>query len=481
MLALNVLHRNYLGLTRPLDLLQGAPIGFLWLQKMSTLLFGPGEYALRLVPLLTGLASVIVFAAFARRVLRGWAQCVAVAIFAVSPTLVYYSSEAKQYGVDVFAIVVLCWFCAWLLDSGLTRSRVLIWGCSTAVLVWCSFPAAFAAGATVLVLAVSAWQRRSRSDVLLLSLGTLVWLVSFFVEYIVSLRKLHSVPALLGYWQGGFAPRPLRIGSTLSWAGSTIHGLIGLPLDFGVWPLAVALIAYGLVVLVWRQPLKGWFLVLLIGGLFFAAIIREYPLQGRLVLFLVPIAAVAVAAPLLLPARRIVHVVICCAIGVIMIPSLASAAHAVADPYTKTEAREAYLFVQQHEKPGDHIFVEWSGVAVYLYYHETLGVTGSGSFQFEGNPATCNNTAQISKLERFRRIWFVFAVPPGIEADAIPQYLIALRRVGRIISVHQTAGNAGAVLVQVGPDHTGDLQLPAPNWEPDPHGCVQVSLFTPSS
>lgn len=119
MLALNVLHRGYGGLTRPLGLIQGAPIGFLWLEKTSVLIFGSNEYALRLVPLLAGLASMILFDPLAQRVLGGWARCVPVAIFAISPTLVYYASEAKQYGVDVFAFVALWWFCAWLLDSAL--------------------------------------------------------------------------------------------------------------------------------------------------------------------------------------------------------------------------------------------------------------------------------------------------------------------------------------------------------------------------
>jgi hypothetical protein len=481
MVTLNVLHRNYIGLTHPLSLLQGAPIGFLWLQKTSTLAFGPGEYALRLVPLLTGCASVIVFDALARRVLGGWARCVAVAIFAMSPALVYYSTEAKQYGIDVFAIVVLCWFCVWLLDSGPTRSRALLWGCATAGLVWCSFPAAFAAGASLCVLGIAAWQRRSRSDAVWLGVGTSIWLVSFFVEYVVSLRKLHSTPALLGYWQGGFAPRPLRVGSTLSWAGSTIHGLIGLPLDLGVWPLAVVLIVCGLLTLLWRRPLRGLLFVLIIAAVFFAATVREYPLQGRLVLFLVPIAAIALAAPLIVPARRIIHVATCVLIGILLIPALASAAHATADPYTKTEAREAYLWVQQHDRPGDRVVVEWTGMAVYLYYHETLGLTGTASFQFAGSSKPCDNARQFDKLDRFKRIWFVFAVPPGLEPDAISQYLVALRHAGHVAGIHETPGNAGVVLLDMHSSGGTNVRLPAPAWQPAPYGCLTVSLFTPQS
>src|SRR5262245_56132253 len=51
-LALNVTRRSFAGLVKPLDFDQGAPIGFLWIEKLATLAFGPGERALRLVPLL---------------------------------------------------------------------------------------------------------------------------------------------------------------------------------------------------------------------------------------------------------------------------------------------------------------------------------------------------------------------------------------------------------------------------------------------
>ena len=53
-LALNLVHRSFAQLLQPLDHDQGAPVGFLWACKLATTLFGYGEYALRLVPLLAG-------------------------------------------------------------------------------------------------------------------------------------------------------------------------------------------------------------------------------------------------------------------------------------------------------------------------------------------------------------------------------------------------------------------------------------------
>jgi hypothetical protein len=286
----------------------------------------------------------------------------------------------------------------------------------------------------------------------------------------------------LGYWQGGFAPHPLRIGSTLNWVGSTVHGVINLPLDFGVWPLAVILIASGVVTLLWRRTLLGLFVVAVIAVVFFAAIVQEYPIQGRMVLFLVPLGCLAIAAPMLISTRPAAQVVCVCLVAAVMIPSIASAAHAAVDPYTRTEAREAYVYVQEHERPGDKVLVEWSGTAVYLYYHETLGVTGFASFQYSGSSQQCDNSALGKELSDTDRAWFVFAVPPGIESNAISRYLIALRHVGRILTVHATPGNAGAVLVQVNHNTSNlDFRLPAPSWTPAAHGCLLVNRFTAAS
>src|SRR5215207_11463259 len=54
MLALNIVNRNVSGLFKPLDYDQGAPIGFLLVEKISHLLFGRNEYSLRLFPLIAG-------------------------------------------------------------------------------------------------------------------------------------------------------------------------------------------------------------------------------------------------------------------------------------------------------------------------------------------------------------------------------------------------------------------------------------------
>src|SRR6202140_5812605 len=106
-LALNIVNRSFVQLCKPLDYGQGAPVGFLMLERSAVHLFGSGEYALRLFPLLSGMISLLLFYQLAKQSVPSAAP-IAMGLFATSAPLIYYSSEVKQYSGDV-AIALLLW------------------------------------------------------------------------------------------------------------------------------------------------------------------------------------------------------------------------------------------------------------------------------------------------------------------------------------------------------------------------------------
>jgi uncharacterized membrane protein len=158
LLALNVVHRSFQELFRPLDYHQGAPIGFLLLEKLSTQLAGKGELALRAIPLLAGLISLFVFHEVARLYLSPKAVPIAFILFSLSRSLVYYSSEAKQYSTDVLVTLVLLQVVFKLSKDPPSRQRLFEASGVGALAIWFSHPASFmlAGAATVLVI-TSLW------------------------------------------------------------------------------------------------------------------------------------------------------------------------------------------------------------------------------------------------------------------------------------------------------------------------------------
>ena len=153
--AANFISRGYRDLLRPLDYAQICPLFFLWLELTVIKLFGFSEWSLRLIPTLSSVASVFLFAHLAGRVTRGNARLLAVAIFAVAYYPIRHGAEVKQYSTDLLAaLILLALAIEWLRTPErslwvwrlwpLCRWR---WGCLTRP---CSWPV------------VSAWRWRQR-------------------------------------------------------------------------------------------------------------------------------------------------------------------------------------------------------------------------------------------------------------------------------------------------------------------------------
>ena len=140
-LALNVLIKPFSQLLRPLDFLQGAPSGYLMMQKGVTTLLGVDEYSLRLVALVSGIASLVLFAVVARRLLEAPAAGLAVFLFGVSERLVYYSSEVKQYSTDTAVATVLLLGAIAVGRRRVTAPVVAVVILVGSALVWFSHPA----------------------------------------------------------------------------------------------------------------------------------------------------------------------------------------------------------------------------------------------------------------------------------------------------------------------------------------------------
>ena len=84
-----------------------APVGWLLAEKAAITVLGDGELALRLVPLLASLAALPLFAAVARRTLEPRAVVLSLALFALSPTVIFYAAQVKPYASDIAVALLL--------------------------------------------------------------------------------------------------------------------------------------------------------------------------------------------------------------------------------------------------------------------------------------------------------------------------------------------------------------------------------------
>ena len=449
-LALNVVRRGYRDLLRPLDIEQGAPLGFLWAQRTAVSLLGNDELALRLVPLCSGIAALVLFAVLARRVLTPWAVPVAVLLFATLGPLVYYSAEAKQYSSDVAVAVLLLLATVMLLDGPLSPPRAVGWGAIGCASMLVSHPSVIVLGACSLVAAGIVAARAGRRGLVALAPGVTMWVGALAALYVVSLRHLAANPSLEAFWKEGFAPQPLDASTAVPWVADVLAGLVPNPVELTAPVLVLVLAVLGAAVLVVRQTTVGLLVVAVIAAALAAGLVAAYPLKWRLALYLVPVVLLAVAASIdaapCCGAPRPVHVVILVALATVAVHPLHEAVTTVIRPYTVTELRPVLEHVRAAAQPGDAVYVHWTGAVLYDYYAPLLGLPARGGYFSFTERAPCPDDP-VSGLRARPRVWVVFAFPPMYDpADDADTSLSQFDRLGRRVDARAAPGNASAVL-----------------------------------
>lgn len=408
MLALNLLQRDFWGLWQPLDYQQGAPLGFLLLQKVIITLAGDGELGLRLLPCLAGCAALIIGARWLKTFLAAPGWLLALTLLASSPTLVYYSAENKQYMLDAALALTVLWLAA------ANRQRFLAF--FGALALWFSHPLIFslaAVGLTGLIFERARWR-------VWLATGAL-WLSSFGLFYLFSLRGLTQNEFLLGYWQDSFSPWP----PTLIWLTERLNGLLGsftaagLGLQIPLWLSALTLAA-GWLWLAGRQPqtaarLGGMFAFTLV-----AASLGKYPLAGRMALFLLPPLAALLGAGLNffhLAAQRLTGR-LPAALGTLALSGwllftpVQASYQRLLTPFMRENLHPALSSLRQALQPGDGLYIYPAASPAFLYYAPRYGFA-PGSFFAPIYPQAQSNLPQILKdLRSFSgapRLWLLFA------------------------------------------------------------------------
>ena len=210
MLACNICGRSALGLLRPLDDNQAAPVGFLLMSHLSVETLGVSEAALRLIPLLAALASLAMVYWLCRKKMGRVEAALGTGLAAVMPAMIYYGAEAKQYAVDLAVGLLVPALAAPALRDGLSARRAAVLAVIGAMTVWFSHPSLFVLAAAGLVLIVGESKRSGfRASARAVAVSA-CWAASFLACYALTMRNLRGNDFLDNFWQAGFLAVPPR-------------------------------------------------------------------------------------------------------------------------------------------------------------------------------------------------------------------------------------------------------------------------------
>jgi uncharacterized membrane protein len=373
-LATNIVERPLSGLFRPLEFHQGAPVGFLVAEKLLTSLLGPSEFALRLLPLFCGLLTVLVAARIAELYVSRSTVPLAVALVALNPSLIYYSSEVKQYASDALAALLLLWMFVRLAQSDLSARKIFAFGFMGAAAVWFSHPAAFSLASAAIVFLVST--RTEKRRIIRLAFVLAMWAASFLLSYFVSLRHLANDSALLDFWGQYFPPHGFT--HTVGWLFDVFAASVREPAGLAVFP-GMAFFVVGVGALFRTNRELGWIVCGTCIATLLATFAHRYPLGGRLLLFAAPIILLVVAEGVAevcsrCPQGKLVLVVVACL--VLFLPLLNAIRGGIrsVSGIQRDDIRPVIEDVNAHALPSDSGYVYFQAQPQMRYYSDVLGI-----------------------------------------------------------------------------------------------------------
>jgi uncharacterized membrane protein len=190
MLALNIVNRDFAGMFKPLDYDQGSPIGFLLVEKIFSAILGESEFALRLFPLIVGLISLWLFYLLLKQITSGFGLLTALALFAFNPRLIYYSSEVKQYILDMAVTISLLLLAAPVFGTSPRKKDFIRLAIGGLIALWFSHPATFVLAGIGFALLIIYLQKHDTSNLgFVIGMG-LLWVLEIILLYMLILKDL---------------------------------------------------------------------------------------------------------------------------------------------------------------------------------------------------------------------------------------------------------------------------------------------------
>ncbi len=399
LLARNIIERSFVGLLQPLGYEQNAPVGFLLLSKLATVIGGPTSLALRFFPLVFGIISLFFFYRVARHFLRLPGTLIALTFFSLATPMVYYSTEFKQYMGDVLAALILWYF--FLVAPPKSKSRLALLG---AGILWFSH-------ASVFILA-----GLGMGDISLWTYAVPIWLASFGIDYLLFLRYSLSL-TMVNVWQGHFLLFPWLRGKTDVYVKS-IGTVFGFFVDVdAAWVHACLLVAgYSSLARKSIKNISGFILPIVF--VLIASGFEKYPFVPRLLLFFAPSLYIAIGAGadlLIACGRRIAHkagamIAVCVLLPLLFWGTVPYAAASFVTPIKVEELEQVMSYLHAHYQKGDIIYLYYAAESPFRFYAPKFGldrvpvVVGVSS---RDDPVKYQQDA--AKLKGNPRVWVIFS------------------------------------------------------------------------
>lgn len=299
-LAWSISERNLSNLTS--EILwhrQSAPVLYVYIVKIITLIFSNNEYFLRIYSLFAYLGSLILSYQILKNMVKVRFPLLGPAFIGSMTIFIYFANEFKQYMSDAFTVLLVVY-----LFHLVEQKKIKLWTLFVlySVVQWLSFPSLFYMAGLTAYLFFRELSRKNWPEFRQVIFGTILIVVSFVADYFYWLRDSSDNPRLVTFWDFyRFPVLPTSLEDLVRGA----RLVYGLTLSMNEYPvvdhsirfypvLIVLVVCFAMFSLFWK---RNQTLEMITAGTFVALIasyIGKYPFHPRLMLMIYPIIGIFV-------------------------------------------------------------------------------------------------------------------------------------------------------------------------------------------
>jgi uncharacterized membrane protein len=411
MLALNIINRSFSGLfQQPMEYGQSSPIGYVTSVKVITLIFGDSEYSLRLYSLIAGCLALMLMALISKNALGKSGGLIALAFFAFNPSLIYYTSETKQYISDVISTLVLIWLLQRQIRTQATHRDFVLFGFAGMLILWFSHPIIFVAAGVGITLLLHYWMKNDQKRLLTTALCGLAWGVSLIFLYFINLRHLASSELLLSYWQDGFMT------ASLKWFIDIWQAFVINSLDVDANPVIVFMFfIIGLGYLMRHNWQIGAVIITTLTLALIASGFQKYSLLGRMLLFVIPLFAISISAGMtaigsLFKSKYLLFAMLFLPVIYFLWRPVTISIGEFVNPTYREHLKPTLEYLRDYKKDNDLIYVYHNTGPAFRFYAPKFDLDKSNFII--GNDYSSDPEAYYDEIESLtgnKRVWLLFS------------------------------------------------------------------------
>lgn len=413
-LALNIIHKNHLELLKPLDYGQVAPILFLQIEKLFSELIPNTEFGLRLFPLLSFIFSLFFLYKIIKTFnLSDYSIIFIISLFVFNSTLIYYTSEVKQYMSDVLVITSVYYLLLKTYDNNNYKYYFL--GIVGSICIFLSNITPVILFSVGLYLFFDIYINKKKQLLQIISLSSF-WILSFLTYYFLFIEEHPSRSFMTTYWSNMDAFMPLNPLSkefyhfTLKSISRVFFELFQFG---GLYYFLIFLFLIGLISLIRDRKIS--IIILTVTPLLLHLIIsgfKLYPFYVRLILYTIPCIGIICSIGF----DRLVKMFLSdlnikrFRMFAVFIPFiLFSYLIGNGFPQEFQEIKKSYRYIQRHSDKNDKIYVHYEALPQFTYYVDIHYISNPTSILI-GSSDIENKENFISEFQKLQgRNWLLFS------------------------------------------------------------------------